>query len=873
MLLLTGPAGSGKSWRVAERFREFLRRNDSSVRLLVPTATMARHLQNRFAREGFVFKPGLVQTLSRFVDAFAAELPQVSEPAFYLMVEEAALRVNRPEFAEVARLPGFCASLARAMAEFSSAGCGAARLASRLPDTPLGAAFLAVYEEVDRELARRGLHMRARRLEQVAERIARGGMPGISAVLMDGFHALPEPELAVIRAMGRHADVTLTLPPGARIPEGDFRVERCGFARAEPAVELSAAATLEREADEIARRILEEAGRGRPFREMAVVVRSQEIYEPLLRATFERFGIPARFLFDARLPDHPAARYPAGAVDAMLGGWDWSATLAVLRLAGDLGRGAAMDRFDFEVRERIPGRGLAELRELAGEGAVARAIDELAALDGLRGESLAPREWAGRLRLLRALHRPPRASDGVRHETARLWRSDAAALDAFDEALDAVGEAIDPPDAPIALAAYWRAFRSILRLTPLRLEDERREAVHVLGAHEARQWQAPVVFVCGLVEKQFPRLARQCPFFPDAARRQLAAAGIRVRTGAEFEAEERALFAAAATRATALTVLSYPRTDARGDRHLPSLFLDGVEAVAVAPPPVRPAPRFTRQGWRPAAALRDPELLQYVAARTAVMSPTALEAYLHCPYGFFAGRLLRLEKPPARPEQRFDFLAQGNIVHEVLAEWHRARQAVAPLFDRVFRARCGEWKIPPGYRTECLRHAMLEDVLRYTEEPAGPAGAATRTEEDFVYPLGDGLSIRGRIDRLEVLPGERGFVIDFKYSGAQGIRQRVEDENSLQPPLYLLAVERAFGLEPAGMFYCGLKGKVKAEGWEAPFPPEWLAGAAARSMEAVERIRAGEIAPHPADGESCRWCANSDVCRFRGERAMTAGGA
>ena len=59
MLLLTGPAGSGKSWRVAERFREFLRRNDSSVRLPVPTATMARHLQNRFAREGFVFKPGL----------------------------------------------------------------------------------------------------------------------------------------------------------------------------------------------------------------------------------------------------------------------------------------------------------------------------------------------------------------------------------------------------------------------------------------------------------------------------------------------------------------------------------------------------------------------------------------------------------------------------------------------------------------------------------------------------------------------------------------------------------------------------------------------------------------------------------------------
>jgi hypothetical protein len=81
MLLLTGLSGSGKTFRVLERFRDALRRRDSGVRLLTPTATMARHLQNRVAREGFVFRPGLIQTLSRFVDSFAADMPQVSEPA------------------------------------------------------------------------------------------------------------------------------------------------------------------------------------------------------------------------------------------------------------------------------------------------------------------------------------------------------------------------------------------------------------------------------------------------------------------------------------------------------------------------------------------------------------------------------------------------------------------------------------------------------------------------------------------------------------------------------------------------------------------------------------------------------------------------
>ena len=57
MLLLTGPAGSGKTFLVLEKLREALARNDARVRLLAPTATMARHVQNRIAREGFVPRP------------------------------------------------------------------------------------------------------------------------------------------------------------------------------------------------------------------------------------------------------------------------------------------------------------------------------------------------------------------------------------------------------------------------------------------------------------------------------------------------------------------------------------------------------------------------------------------------------------------------------------------------------------------------------------------------------------------------------------------------------------------------------------------------------------------------------------------------
>ena len=863
MLLLTGPAGSGKTWNVLTRFREALRRGNTAIRLLVPTATMAQHLQNRFAREGYVFSPELVQTLSRFTDDFAAGLPQVSEAAFYLIVEQAARRANRAEFARVIELPGFCASLARTMEEFSSAGCGAERLARHLPEAPLAAAFLAVYEEVERELRRRGVALRAERLACAAEKIEREGMAGVSTVWLDGFHALPEPELAVIAAMGRHADLTLTLPSvEPRVLAAGFREERLAPRRMHAEVAVVEAASLEREADEIARRILEQAAHGRAFRDMAVIVRAPEVYEPLLRATLARFGIPARFYFDAQLAAHPLARCLAGVVDALLGGWDWEATLAAMRLAPGAAGTAAMDRFDFAVRERMPGRGLDGLMALTREedAPVRRLLEALRDLEEWRTLSLAPREWAARLRGLRALARPPRPADGFAREDVEALRASAKALDLFDGVLDeAAGMA---GDAAVPLAEFWRAAKSVLRLTPLRLTDLRRDVVNVLGAHEARQWQAPVAFVCGMVEKQFPRMHRQDAFFPDAARRELAAAGIRVRTAAEFEREERTLFDAAVTRASVLTVLSYPKFDAKGQANLRSLFLDEFQQREPAPPAVRPAPLFARPEWRPEVALRDAASLATIAARTATFSPTGLEAFLLCPFRYFGDHLLALNPPPVPPEDRFDASVQGGIVHAVLAEWYPARQPIEPLFERVFAEFRERKHIAEGYRTEWLRRRLLEDLRAFAALEEPPA-AETRAEQEFRYELGEGVTVRGRIDRLDVLPDGRAAVIDYKYSSAKGTKRRVENQNLLQPALYILAVERFFHLEPVAMHYLGLRGEVEKAGWEAPFEPGWLAAAAARALDAAARIRAGEIAPVPADGEACGWCVSHDVCRYR----------
>ena len=851
--MLTGPAGSGKTFRILERFREALRHRDPGVRLLTPTATMAQHLQNEIAREGFVFRPGLIQTLSRFVDPFVADLPQVSEPLLYLIIEAAAHRVARAEFARVVRLPGFCAALARSIEEFSSAGCDAERLARELPNlrgAPLSEAFVAVYREVDPELARRGLATRSQRLLRDAERIAKDGLPGMRSIWLDGFSALPDPELAVLHALCRHAEVTITLPEAPmtaatrdRLVAMGFAEERCAWKGTPPGVELCAAASIEREADEIARRILQHASAGRAFRDMGIVVRTPEVYEPVLRAALDRFGIPARFYFDADVSQHPLVRFLAGTVDAMLSGWEHAATLAAIRLAP----GTACDEFDFAVRAQVPNTGLAALR--ACSGAPQELLRAFGDLDDWRALVLSPTDWAKRLRELD----PLLACEPLR--SAAIARGQAAALEAFRGAMDEAAHAL--PDEPAHLSEFWHAAKSVLRLTPLRVADGRRNVVHVLGAHEARQWRLPIVFVCGLVEKRFPRFHTQDPFFPEAARAQLNAAGIRLRRAAGFELEERFLFDWAVTRASESLTLTYPQADARGQQNLPSLYLEGLEAWHVearAVMPARPAPPAPVASQR----IASPDLLQALAERHRTFRPTALEDFLQCPFQFLGRRTLRLEEAPPRPEQRFDFMTQGNIAHEVLAELHRDGRPLEEVFARVFARVCEKEHVPPGYRTEACRARLLADLRALVEDPKWKLGYQVRAEQKFHFMLREDVEIHGRIDRLDVTPDGGAYVIDYKYSGAQNTKDRAGDETRLQPQLYLLAVERSFQLRPIGMSYWGFKGRVEQTAW-MPFEP---AEAIETTLRIAGEVRAGRVEPHPANPDKCRYCELRDVCRY-----------
>src|SRR5207302_6067931 len=99
-----------------------------------------------------------------------------------------------------------------------------------------------------------------------------------------------------------------------------FTERRLEQKRPEPAVQNFSAPTVDREAEEIARRILVRVEAGTAFREIGIIVRNPDVYLPALRAALERFGIPARFYFSDALHEHSRVRHLAGRITALLSG-------------------------------------------------------------------------------------------------------------------------------------------------------------------------------------------------------------------------------------------------------------------------------------------------------------------------------------------------------------------------------------------------------------------------------------------------------------------------------------------------------------------------------------------------------------------------
>jgi ATP-dependent helicase/DNAse subunit B len=278
-----------------------------------------------------------------------------------------------------------------------------------------------------------------------------------------------------------------------------------------------------------------------------------------------------------------------------------------------------------------------------------------------------------------------------------------------------------------------------------------------------------------------------------------------------------------------------------------------------------------------------------------VWSASRLEAYRGCPFRFFVGSVLGLE-PRAEPVEGLDARQLGNIYHRIMERLYRAVADPADL-DALLEAlpeiaalildeapqregfRATAWwaqtrdEIVEHVRLSvCALHALSGDYVPHSYERAfGISGAPGDALVVRAAEGDDAFRLRGYIDRVDVDPGERVRIIDYKTGGPAGFSARAfEEGKKLQLPLYALAAQEALGLgEIADGFYWHVRHAAwhlehaRSRSWftlARAGPAEAVARARDYAWRTIRRVRRGEFTPIPPDDGCPDYCPAAAFC-------------
>ncbi len=643
------------------------------------------------------------------------------------------------------------------------------------------------------------------------------------------------------------------------------------------------------EADGVAAIIAEQAAAGRPYRDFAILVRSNDEADRFLRAMNVR-GIPHRFSGNRGLYHRPEVRQ----------------LIAFLRILADPHDSRSLYALASADPYRIPANDLQECVSVAHRSH--RSLDEvLRALvgpvlplspagrgegegnngEGNNGEGeqvspltedLARLSAAGRIgsearataaRLLTDLTRYREAAregtagtvlyrflvdSGILH---RLEREGAEGrirnIARFFEIVRDFEYLTDDPSA----AAFVRQLDLLLETgdDPAVAEPEPdQDAVNVLTVHKAKGLEFPVVFLVGLVEQRFPTRERSEPLpLPlELVREDIPSGDFHLQ-------EERRLFYVGMTRARDELYLASARdygakTTVRGRKV--SRFV--MEALDLPPEKLKPAPSSALEAIARHAPPADPPGPVTAPAPLRPEDPLRLshyqiDDYQTCPLKYKYRHILQI------PIYQHHSVVYGSAIHNAISEYLKAKIAGEPYSaDALIAAFDRSWR-SEGFLSrahEERRIAAGRQLLRrFYEKQEAEGRPPAAVEKEFSFVIGPN-RVTGRWDRVDERDGEV-VIVDYKSSEVRDAKEaNRKTKESLQLSIYALGYRERFGRLPDRV--------------ELQFLESGMVGSAvkdendvAETVEIIEQvaegIRAREFAPRPTF-QACRYCAYREIC-------------
>jgi ATP-dependent helicase/DNAse subunit B len=660
---------------------------------------------------------------------------------------------------------------------------------------------------------------------------------------------------------------------------------------------------------------------GRTFNDVAILCRSRDQYDAVLRDTLASLGIKAYFRGGRPLAEQSDARLLLLLLETIRS--DFSRA-TVMELAGHLTPSSHWDALSVQlgivggqeqwltrleavatespgIRRNPDDARRREWRQRTAQQSLAFMKQLVSLLGGLPNETVWDEYGAKLVRAFRAL--------GGKNESVISCVEQLAELEVFQ-----------PRVAFDTFAEYCQKSLESAMDQPEKFQGG---GIFIGDVMSARGLSWPLVIVPGLVEKRFPRVIREDPLLLDDERARISAELPRKLGGYD---EERLLFSLAVAAAREQLVLSWPRLEPATSRPRLASFLllehagatsfpalekqarviplspvravdeplterefdlAALESLADQSPYLRQVSPLLADGvtnvhtrWREHqltpydGLLGTPEALQLLRERFGleklIISTTSLEDFFGCPFYYFQKHVLGIV-PWEEPEAALSInaLDLGSLYHSILEDYYKshARDVVA-VAEKHFRE--FEQRGVTGYPTvwEIKKQVIVEELSAFVERDRATAAGwqPAKFEEEFNgIAVAPPIRLRGKIDRIDLRDdSSRARVLDYK-TGKQprGVRDdSFAGGEALQLPLYILAAQQLLPkatVESASYLYFTLRGGYRTVTFTSSALDERRAELTSLLDTAANLIRSGIFAQH-ATVEGCRRCDFRPIC-------------